>query len=113
MKDIGERETIVLVKKIADAFSFKLREAEHQYLNKTVTVSGIVTYIGPDMYGLPSVELSEDVGVATQVICVFAFANYLKLRKVTTLHQAVITGTVVGTFGENTIVMNECRILQS
>ena len=45
-------------KDLYDAFK---QNNEKQYL-KRLEISGIATYVGPDVYALPSVELSESEG---------------------------------------------------
>ena len=55
-------------------------------------ISGIATYVGPDVYALPSVELSETETATGRVLCVLPFGDYLKLRKVSKKDYMVMEG---------------------
>ena len=59
---------------------------------KKMTISGIATYVGPDVYALPSVELSETKDVSGRVLCVLPFSDYLHLRKVSMKDRVVMGG---------------------
>lgn len=59
------------VKKIAREFRENDRNARSRYSRKRLYFEGIVTYAGPDMFGLPSLELSDSVGGENDALCVF------------------------------------------
>lgn len=54
-------------------FQFKEseRDSVRAYGKNPIAVSGIVTYAGPDIHRLPSIELSDRKGGRTYVLCVF------------------------------------------
>ena len=60
-------------KTLYDAF----KQGNGDQHKKKMTISGIATYVGPDVYALPSVELSETKDVSGRVLCVLPFSDYL------------------------------------
>ena len=91
--------------------AFKQGKAE-QY-KKKMCISGIATYVGPDVYALPSVELSETKDASGRVLCVLPFSDYLKLRKVSKKDRVVMEGNVLGFSDEHDIVVvKQCKIIE-
>ena len=91
--------------------AFKQGKAE-QY-KKKMRISGIATYVGPDAYALPSVELSETKDASGRVLCVLPFSDYLKLRKVSKKDRVVMEGNVLGFSDEHDIVVvKQCKIIE-
>lgn len=79
---------------------------------KSMQISGIATYVGPDPYALPSIELSETKDVSGRVLCVLPFGDYLKLRKVSKKDHVVIEGNVLGFSEEyDIVVVKQCKIV--
>jgi len=101
---------IIAAKKLYDIF--KNKEASMKdYEGKKVTVRGIPVKIGPDVYTLPSVELSEIKDGSARLLCVLPFKDYLKLRHTTKGEEAIITGIVRGYSDKyDIVVMKECQI---
>ena len=80
---------------------------------KKMKISGIATYVGPDVYALPSVELSETKDVSGRVLCVLPFSDYLRLRKVSKKDRVVMEGNVLGFSDEHDIVVvKQCKIIE-
>lgn len=80
---------------------------------KKMTIRGIATYVGPDVYALPSVELSETEDVSGRVLCVLPFGDYLKLRKVSKKDRVVMEGNVLGFADQyDIVVVKQCKILK-
>ena len=80
---------------------------------KKMQISGIATYVGPDVYALPSVELSETEDVSGRVLCVLPFSDYLQLRKVSKKDRVVMEGNVLGFSDEhNIVVVKQCKIIE-
>ena len=91
--------------------AFKQGKAE-QY-KKKMRISGIATYVGTDVYALPSVELSETKDASGRVLCVLPFSDYLKLRKVSKKDRVVMEGNVLGFSDEHDIVVvKQCKIIE-
>ncbi|MBD5234327.1 MAG: hypothetical protein HDS65_09160 [Bacteroidales bacterium] len=61
-----------------------------------VNISGYAVKVGPDVFGLPSVEVSERENGIARVLCVLPFSDYLKLRHVHKGDKVVINGEVRG-----------------
>lgn len=70
-----------------------------------VNISGYAVKVGPDVYGLPSVELSETKGGKTRILCVLPFSDYLKLRHVSKGDKVVMKGEVRGYADEYDFVL--------
>ena len=61
-----------------------------------VNISGYAVKVGPDVFGLPSVEVSESKGGSARILCVLPFTDYLKLRHVHKGDKVMINGEVRG-----------------
>ena len=70
-----------------------------------VNISGYAVKVGPDVYGLPSVELSETKGGKARTLCVLPFTDYLKLRHVSKGDKVIMKGEVRGYADEYDIVV--------
>ena len=70
-----------------------------------VNISGYAVKVGPDVYGLPSVELSDTKGGKTRTLCVLPFTDYLKLRHVSKGDKVIMKGEVRGYMDEYDIVL--------
>ncbi|RRJ97574.1 hypothetical protein Ga0100231_003465 [Opitutaceae bacterium TAV4] len=92
----NEQETqgpkIINVKDLSDVFKNNPEEAIKKYRGKFLTVRGIARYIGPDIYALPSIELTDKEGGEYYALCVFPVSDYLKLTGVKKGQEVVITG---------------------
>ncbi len=105
-------ENMITTKELYDAFKNDRASAVQQYGKKTMTIKGFVVYTGPDVYALPSVELSEIKGGKSRVLCVLPFADYLKLRKVSKGDEVQISGEVRDLYEKgDQIVVKECKII--
>ena len=70
-----------------------------------VSISGYAVKVGPDVYGLPSVELSDTKGGKTRILCVLPFTDYLKLRHVSKGDEVTMKGEVRGYADEYDFVL--------
>ena len=70
-----------------------------------VSISGYAVKVGPDVYGLPSVELSDTKGGKTRILCVLPFTEYLKLRHVSKGDKVTMKGEVRGYADEYDFVL--------
>ena len=66
-----EQDHPVAAKEIADEFRYDRTKAMDHYSEKRMYVKGVVSYAGPDMFGLPSLELSDNENGPTDCLCVF------------------------------------------
>ena len=102
-------ENKIEAKVLYDAFK---NDAAEPY-KKRMKISGIATYVGPDVYALPSVELSETETATGRVLCVLPFGDYLKLRKVSKKDHVVMEGNVLGFADKyDIVVVKQCEILE-
>lgn len=107
-----EQDSVIAAKALYDAFKKDQDTALKLYGEKTVTVKGFVVYTGPDVYALPSVELSEKKGGKSRMLCVLPFSDYFKLRKVSKGNEVLIKGTVKGFYEKgDQVLMKQCEIL--
>lgn len=96
-------------KVLYDAF----KQGKGDQFKKKMQISGNATYVGPDVYTLPSVELSETKDVKGRVLCVLPFSDYLKLRKVSKKDNVVMEGNVLGFSEEyDIVVVKQCKIIE-
>ena len=100
---------MIEAKVLYDAF----KEGNGDQHKKTMRIAGIATYVGPDVYALPSVELSETKDAKGRVLCVLPFSDYLKLRKVSKKDRVVMEGDVRGFADEyDIVVVKQCKIVE-
>ncbi len=110
-KDSIAKDSIMPVKKLYDAFKENETAAKEKYAGKNILVTGFVVYVGPDVYALPSVEISEKKGGKSRALCVLPFSDYLKLRKVSKGEQVIIKGEVRGFYSKgDQVIVKECSI---
>ncbi|MBD5176310.1 MAG: hypothetical protein HDT05_02690 [Bacteroidales bacterium] len=77
-----------------------------------VNISGYAVKVGPDVYGLPSVELSETKGGEARILCVLPFTDYLKLRHVSKGDKVIMKGEVRGyTDKYDIVVVKQSKII--
>ena len=89
------------------------KQGKGEQHKKRMQISGIATSVGPDVYALPSVELSETKEASGRVLCVLPFGDYLKLRKVSKKDRVVMEGSVLGFSDEHDIVVvKQCKIIE-
>ena len=105
-------ERTVDAKTLWTAFSTNNDKAARDYSGEWV-ITGYASYVGPDPYALPSVEVTATKGGKSQVMCVLPFGDYLKLRKVSKGDHVVIAGHPLGYYEKgNQVVTKQCRILE-
>lgn len=109
--DITAQDSIIAAKDLYDAFKKDEANAREQYADKTITLKGFAVFVGPDVYALPSVELSEKKGGKSRILCVLPFSDYLKLRKVSNGDEVIITGEVRGFYEKgDQVLLKQCVI---
>lgn len=112
-KEMNAQDSIISIKELYDAFKTDEAAAKEKYAGKILTVKGFVTYTGPDVYALPSVELSEEKDGKARSLCVLPFSDYLKLRKVSKGEEAIIKGELRGFYEKgDQVLMKQCEIIE-
>jgi hypothetical protein len=110
MKD---QDYIITAKALCDAFIENKGKAEREYGNRIMKISGYTVHVGPDMFGLPCVELSEEKESQSRTICLLPFTDYLKLRNVSKGDEVIMEGEVRSIYDKDrTIVVKECKIVE-
>ncbi len=105
-KQIGAKE-------LCDTFVKDKAQAEKKYGKKVMKIAGFAVFVGPDVYGLPSVELSEKKGGKSRILCVLPFNDYLKLRRVSKGDEVIMEGEVRSLYDKDqTVVVKDCRIIE-
>lgn len=110
LKNMNAKE-IIPVKELQDVFMNDRTKAEKLYKNKIVTLKGVVVYVGPDVYGLPSIELSDKKDGAPMALCVLPVSDYLKLRKFSKGQTLVIKGEARDLYKESILIVKDCKIV--
>lgn len=111
MNEMNTQDSIITAKALYDAFKTDKEAALEKYGKTKVTVKGYAVFVGPDVYTLPSVELSEKKGGKSRILCVLPFSDYLKLRKVSKGDEATITGEVRGFYEKgDQVLLKQCVI---
>ena len=96
-------------KLLYDAF----KKGEAEAYKKRMDITGVATFVGPDPYALPSVEVAESADAPSRVLCVLPWSDYLKLRKVSKHDRVVMRGNVLG-FADryDYVVVKQCEIIE-
>ena len=95
-----------------DAFRKNNKEASEMYHMKTMLICGVAVKVGPDVYGLPSVEVAGKFGDNCKALCVLPFTDYLKLRHVSKKDNVEIQGEIRGYSQEyDLVVVKQCKIV--
>lgn len=108
---MNAQDSIITAKELYEAFKKDEAAAKEQYAGKIITIKGFVVYTGPDVYALPSVELSERKGGKSRILCVLPFSDYLRLRKVSKGDEVLISGEVRGFYEKgDQVLLKQCEI---
>jgi len=111
MNETNIQESVITAKELYDAFKKDEASAIEKYGNKTITIKGFAVFVGPDVYALPSVELSEKKRGKSRILCVLPFSDYFKLSKVSKDDEVVITGEVRGFYEKgDQVLLKQCKI---
>lgn len=106
------KTNIMTAIELYDVFCKNDKETLKEYRMKTMIISGIAVKVGPDMYGLPSVELAGKEGDKCKVLCVLPFTDYLKLRHVSKKDRVELRGEIRGYSDEyDLVVVKQCEII--
>ena len=105
-------EISIEAKSLYLAFQNDKEGAEQRYAGKTVKVTGVVLYAGPDRYGLPAIDLSDISGGGYYVICVLPFTDFLKLRGIEKGQRITMEGEYRHLADNGLVVIKQSRIIQ-
>ncbi|MCD8043011.1 MAG: OB-fold putative lipoprotein [Tannerellaceae bacterium] len=114
MNETNQPDSIIAAKELYDAFKRDEAGATKKYGKQIITIKGYAVFVGPDVYALPSVELSEKKGGKSRILCVLPFSDYLKLRKVSKGDEITFTGEVRGYYEKgDQVVLKQCQIVET
>lgn len=85
-----------------------IEELKRERGGEPVAVRGVARYVGPDMFGLPAVELSDAANGPTLVLCVLPYGDFKKLEDVRKGEVATFSGDPRGKTREGVVVMKQC-----
>ncbi len=112
-KKMQKQENIIAAKELCDAFVKDKAQAEKDYSKKVMTITGVAIFVGPDIFGLPSIELSEKKNGKSYALCVLPLTDYLKLLTVSKGDEVVMKGEVRSIYDKGqTVVVKECKIME-
>ncbi len=79
------------------------------YTGENIVVSGVVVYKGPDIHGLPSLELSNKENGTSYVLCVFDSLD--SLNKISKGDQLTVSGKFHIISSDEMVVLKQSQIL--
>ena len=79
------------------------------YTGENITVSGVVVYNGPDIHGLPSLELSNKENGTSYVLCVFD--SFDSLNKISKGDNLTISGKFHIISSAEMVVLKQSQVL--
>lgn len=104
---------IYTAKEIYNTFTTDEKSAIAKHREEIITVTGIATKVGPDVYTFPSIEISEEKNGNSRALCVLPYTDYLKLRKVKKGDEVIIKGIVKGYIEKYDLVLiKECQLIE-
>ncbi len=107
------QENRITAQALCDAFVENKSKAEREYGTRIMKISGTAVHVGPDMFGLPCVELSEEKEGNSRAICLLPFNNYLKLRRVSKGDEVMMEGEVRSINDEiQKVIVKHCQIVE-
>lgn len=103
-----EQSGPVAASTMAQEFRTNENAAEERYHEKRLDVQGVVRYNGPDMFGLPSLELSDSEGGPCDVLCVFN--DEQPIHGITEGTLVTVRGNYIGTAPQYGPTLKKCEV---
>ncbi|MDL2263057.1 OB-fold putative lipoprotein [Synergistaceae bacterium OttesenSCG-928-I11] len=88
-------------------------KAEAKYIGQTLNFTGVVTGTGISIYLTPNVMLSDSPNGRTHLVCVLPRADVGKLSEFKKGEQATLMGRVYRSKSGGSVVIKECRRVES
>ncbi|MCG9736526.1 hypothetical protein L1D51_21485, partial [Pseudoalteromonas shioyasakiensis] len=82
---------------------------KNEFQDKRIKLTGIVAYKGPDIFGLPSIEITDKFGQPSLFLCVLPLSKYPSLIDVS-IGQRINMSGVFRRVTEKRITMKQCKI---
>lgn len=97
---------------ISELFSDQNQALEKQYKGKFVTVQGYAVKVGPDIFGLPSIEISDSPDGEMRALCVLPFSDYLKLSDISVNQLVTVQAEYRTRTKEGYILLKQSTVLK-
>lgn len=94
-----------------ELFEQGIDEIKRKYGDGFITVTGVAVEVGPDVFGLPSVTLSDAPGGTHHVLCVLPYSDYLKLGDIEKDKEITMSGSPRGKTAEGMLVMKQSVVV--
>lgn len=84
-----------------------------EYQDKPMIVKGIITYTGPDVYGLPSFNLHETADTEGEyILCVLPYSDYFKLGDLKIGQEVTVSGSFRSKHKDGFIVLKQSTVIE-
>lgn len=100
-----EREEVVATAK--ELFDLDMEGIKKKFGDGSIAVKGIAADVGPDMFGLPSVTLSDAPDGTHYVLCVLPYTDYMKLGDIKKGSEVTMSGSPRGKTDQGVLVMKQ------
>lgn len=94
-----------------ELFRLTLEEIREKYGDGQLTVKGIAAEVGPDIFGLPSVTLSDAPDGTAHVLCVLPYSDYFKLGNIEKGKEITMSGSPRGKTNEGVVVLKQSVVV--
>lgn len=92
-------------------FDENYEELSRKYARKRFDVTGIASKVGPDVFGAPAVEVSDEMGGACFTLCVFPTTDILD--EVVPGDKVVCRGNFLTATSQYGPVLKKCELLSA
>lgn len=94
-----------------ELYELGIDDIKRKYGDGSVTAKGVAVDVGPDIFGLPSVTLSDAPDGTPHVLCVLPYGDYFKLGDIEKGREATMSGSPRGKTDEGVLVMKQCVLV--
>lgn len=93
-----------------ELYELDFDEIKRKY-GDSVTVKGVAAEVGPDIFGLPSVTLSDAPGGTHYVLCVLPYSDYMKLGDIEQGKEITMSGSPRGKTDAGVLVVKQSAVV--
>lgn len=94
-----------------ELYRLGIDEIRQKYGDGAITIRGVAVEVGPDMFGLPSVTLSDAPGGTPYVLCVLPYGDYLKMGDIEKDKEVTMSGSPRGKTDEGMLVVKQSVVV--
>lgn len=95
----------------SELYQLDFEEIKRRYGDGPVAIRGIAVEVGPDIFGLPSVTLSDSPEGTPHVLCVLPYSDYFKLGDIEEGKQVTMSGSPRGKTDEGVLVVKQSVVV--